>query len=157
MAVKLVFIKGGKGSGFRGHTGLPGVHGGSRPRGGSIARLEEIAGGDPESEQTQAAKRVLAKRAARAEGTQLPLLPKDTYVTLFHATHDEFVDSIKEEGLILGREWMGRPPSVYFVETLEEAQKLINDCMGGNETRSQVSRATSIIESAISKAYGEGS
>ena len=37
MPAKVVFIKGGPGSGFRGHSGLPGVHGGSRPSGASKA------------------------------------------------------------------------------------------------------------------------
>jgi len=35
-------------------------------------------------------------------------------VTVFHGTKEEFLESIKLGGLKRGKEWFGRPPSVYY-------------------------------------------
>lgn len=43
--MKAVIVrKGGPGSGYRGHPGLPGVHGGSRPRGSGGGKLAKVKG-----------------------------------------------------------------------------------------------------------------
>ena len=93
MSVKLIFVKGGPGSGHHGHSGLPGVHGGSRPGKGS-----------------------------NLEGS---------YVVLFHATQDEFLEGIKEEGLVQGRgHWTREDSALFFVGTLHEAEQIAVQLLG---------------------------
>jgi len=43
-------------------------------------------------------------------------------VTVFHGTGPDFAESIKSSGLKRGREYLGRPPSVYFTSDLEAAK-----------------------------------
>lgn len=119
----LTLKKGGPGSGNYGHQGLAGVWGGSSPKSGGVS------GGSDKGD----------------------LRESETYVTLYHATHDEFIESIKFKGLRRGKEWIGRPPSVYFVESLEEAKKLGISFLGHEWYARLAGRDSDIRDVAIIK------
>jgi hypothetical protein len=56
----------------------------------------------------------------------------EDYVTVWHATHDEYLDSIQANGLVINESstYDIRPPSVYFMTSREEAIELGGSWLG---------------------------
>jgi len=87
--------KGGPGSGFRGHTGLPGVHGGSRPRGSGGGKIQENRVIDSSFDVKAMHMRDHLKKDR--EWT----VPDSGVVSLYHSTNAD-PKSIVEKGLLVG-------------------------------------------------------
>jgi len=65
---------------------------------------------------------------------------------VYHGTGPDFAESIKDNGLIRGREWENRPPSVYFSSNEQSAHDYAN-VMG------RLGNKYSIVEFEIPKSF----
>ena len=62
------------------------------------------------------------KTHGRNRGVSDNSVEEESPVPVFHGTGPDFAESIKSSGLKRGREYLGRPPSVYFTSDLEAAK-----------------------------------